>query len=66
MGGGLPPIAVCQLAHQCLADCYRSIGNYTTFQTVAANGNHDAKRVALDLHLRRPAKPPWPNAGLNP
>ena len=27
---------------------------------------HDAKRVALDLDLRRPVKPRWPNAGLNP
>ena len=27
---------------------------------------YDAKRVALDLDLRRPVKPRWPNAGLNP
>ncbi|PMV49024.1 hypothetical protein C1X16_04380 [Pseudomonas sp. FW305-3-2-15-C-R2A1] len=27
---------------------------------------HDAQRVALDLALRRPVKPRWPNAGLNP
>ena len=37
---------------------------------VAPNANHDAKRVALDLafdlDLRRPVKPRWPNAGLNP
>ncbi len=66
----MPPIAVGQLTHRCLAACYRGIGIYTTFQTVAADGNHDAKRVALDLafdlDLRRPVKPRWPNAGLNP
>ncbi|MQB14814.1 hypothetical protein DXU77_06855, partial [Pseudomonas lactis] len=30
--------------------------------SVALNGNHDAKRVALDLalDLRRPVKPRWP------
>ena len=27
---------------------------------------YDAKRVALDLDLRCPVKPRWPNAGLNP
>ena len=29
---------------------------------------HDAKRAAFDLalDLRRPVKPRWPNAGLNP
>ncbi|WP_176718398.1 hypothetical protein [Pseudomonas sp. 31 R 17] len=36
----------------------------------ATNPNHDAQRVALDLasdlDLRRPVKPRWPNAGLNP
>jgi len=38
---------------------------------VAADGNHDAKRVALDLALDLllilggPVKPRWPNAGLN-
>jgi hypothetical protein len=43
-----------------------TIGIYTTF--VAAYGNHDAKRAALDLDLafdldlRRPVKPRWPNA----
>ena len=66
----MPPIAVGQLTHRCLAACYRGIGIYTTLQTVAADGNHDAKRVALDLafdlDLRRPVKPRWPNAGLNP
>ncbi|MBD8151103.1 hypothetical protein IFT42_20375 [Pseudomonas fluorescens] len=45
---------------------------YTTSQATAANANHDAKRAALDLDLafdldlRRPVKPRWPNAGLNP
>ncbi|RZI22164.1 hypothetical protein EUX53_15505, partial [Pseudomonas orientalis] len=38
--------------------------------SAAPNRNHDAKRVALDLafdlDLRRPVKPRWPNAGLNP
>jgi hypothetical protein len=39
---------------------------------VAPTANHDAKRAALDLDLdlafdpRRPVKPRWPNAGLNP
>ncbi|RZI24063.1 hypothetical protein EUX53_11535 [Pseudomonas orientalis] len=47
----MPPITVGQLTHRCLAACYRGIGIYTTFQTVAADGNHDAKRVALDLDL---------------
>ncbi|MBD8762113.1 hypothetical protein [Pseudomonas fluorescens] len=28
--------------------------------------NHDAQRAAFDLDLRRPVKPRWPNAGLNP
>ena len=28
--------------------------------------NHDAQRVALAFDLRRPVKPRWPNAGLNP
>jgi hypothetical protein len=34
----------------------------------SAKRNHDAKRAALDLafDLRRPVKPRWPNAGLNP
>ncbi|VCU63815.1 hypothetical protein [Pseudomonas synxantha] len=27
---------------------------------VAADRNHDAKRAALDLDLRRPVKPRWP------
>ena len=39
---------------------YRSIGIYTTVQFAAAIGNHDAKRAALDLDLRRPVKPRWP------
>ena len=32
----------------------------------AIDGNHDAKRAALDLafDLKRPVKPRWPNAGL--
>ena len=30
---------------------YRSMGIYTTWWAVAADGNHDAKRVALDLAL---------------
>ncbi|RZI30040.1 hypothetical protein EUX57_19595 [Pseudomonas orientalis] len=59
----MPPIAVCQLAHRYLADCYRSIGTYTTFQTVAANGNHDAKRVALDLDLLVISGAPLNHAG---
>jgi hypothetical protein len=39
---------------------YHSIGIYITFWAVAADGNHDAKRAALDLDLRRPVKPRWP------
>ncbi|MBA1429841.1 hypothetical protein FHP26_14700, partial [Pseudomonas orientalis] len=35
--------------------------------SVAPTANHDAQRVALDLaldlDLRRPVKPRWPNAG---
>ena len=38
----------------------------TEKQKPAANRIHDAKRVALDLDLRRPVKPRWPNAGLKP
>ncbi|RZI19021.1 hypothetical protein EUX57_27220, partial [Pseudomonas orientalis] len=34
-------------------------------QRSRATRNHDAQRVALDLDLRRPVKPRWPNAGLN-
>ncbi len=45
MGAGLPAIA---------------IGIYTTLWAVAADGNHDAKRAALDLDLKRPVKPRWP------
>ncbi len=39
-----------------------AIGIYATLWAVAADGNHDAKRVALDLDLdfRRPVKPRWP------
>ncbi|POM10737.1 hypothetical protein CUU62_24380 [Pseudomonas sp. WP001] len=40
------------------------MGHRYLHNSVALNGNHDAKRVALDL--RRPVKPRWPNAGLNP
>ena len=46
-------------------DSYRYLHN-----SAAPNRNHDAKRVALDLafdlDLRRPGKPRWPKAGLNP
>ena len=56
-------MAVCQLEHPCLADCYRGIGIYTTFQTVAANGNHDAKRVVLDLDLLVISGAPLNHAG---
>jgi len=46
----LPAIAAprCDRHTWCL---HRSIGIYTTLQTVAADGNHDAKRAALDLLL---------------
>ena len=47
----MPAIAVCQPAHPRLIHRYRSIGIYTTLWAVAADGNHDAKRVALDLAL---------------
>ena len=44
-----------------------AMGIYTTLRVVTADANHDAKRAALDLDLdlRRPVKPRWPNAGLN-
>ncbi|MCK3825621.1 hypothetical protein FW800_00305 [Pseudomonas sp. 910_23] len=29
---------------------------------IATDGNHDAKRAALDLDLRRPVKPRWPKS----
>ena len=58
----MPPIAVYQPKIDRLTLCYRGIGIR----------KHDAKRVArdldlaFDLDLRRPVKPRWPNAGLNP
>ncbi len=47
----MPVIAQCQSMKCWLAHRYRSIGIYTTLKVVAANGNHDAKRAALDLAL---------------
>ncbi|PKH18260.1 hypothetical protein CIB54_19210, partial [Pseudomonas fluorescens] len=41
-------------------------GHRYLHNSVAPNTNHDAQRAALDLDLRRPVKPRWPNAGLNP
>ncbi|RZI30285.1 hypothetical protein EUX57_18700, partial [Pseudomonas orientalis] len=61
MGGGLPPTAGTDVPLS---------GHRYLHNSVALNRNHDAKRVALDLafdlDLRRPVKPRWPNAGLNP
>ncbi|RZI23041.1 hypothetical protein EUX53_12880, partial [Pseudomonas orientalis] len=61
-------------ASQSLSKDHRRIkdgrGHRYLHNSVAPNRNHDAKRVALDLafdlDLRRPVKPRWPNAGLNP
>ncbi|WP_233098184.1 hypothetical protein [Pseudomonas carnis] len=45
-------------------DSHKYLHNYE-----AIDGNHDAKRAALDLafdlafDLKRPVKPRWPNAG---
>ncbi|AZE95755.1 hypothetical protein C4J96_3656 [Pseudomonas orientalis] len=68
VGGGLPPMAVCQ-SKDAVTDTRQSGHRYLN-NSAAPNRNHDAKRVALDLafdlDLRRPVKPRWPNAGLNP
>ncbi len=47
----MPAIAVCQSSNEALTHRYRSIGIYTTLWALTADGNHDAKRVALDLAL---------------
>ncbi|KRC96608.1 hypothetical protein ASE33_25645 [Pseudomonas sp. Root9] len=51
VGAGLPAMTAGQLAHEWLIHRHRSIGIYTTLEVVAANGNHNAKRAALDLAL---------------
>ncbi|WP_082239772.1 hypothetical protein, partial [Pseudomonas fluorescens] len=51
VGAGLPAMTASQLAHERLIHRHRSLGIPTTLQAVAANANHDAQRVALDLLL---------------
>ncbi|NCE90713.1 hypothetical protein DK871_11520, partial [Pseudomonas sp. L13] len=51
MEAGLPAMAAIQSTSQRQVHRHRSIGIYTTLWAVAADGNHDAKRVALDLDL---------------
>ncbi|WP_075294545.1 hypothetical protein, partial [Pseudomonas fluorescens] len=48
VGAGLPAMAEYQRITSKLTQRYRSISTYTTLQAEAANGNHDAKRAALD------------------
>ncbi|TKJ94726.1 hypothetical protein PflCFBP13510_29200 [Pseudomonas fluorescens] len=63
MGAGLPAIAAEQALICQLTVPYRSIDIYTTLWAVAANGNHDAKRVALDLLLILISGAPLNHAG---
>ena len=44
-------MAVVSYLRAFLTRLYRSKGIHRTLQAVAANGNHDAKRAALDLDL---------------
>ncbi len=48
-----------------LSDRHRSIGIYTTLWAVVADGNHDAKRVALDLLVILISGAPLNHAGRN-
>ncbi|RZI33594.1 hypothetical protein EUX57_01180, partial [Pseudomonas orientalis] len=59
----LPQWAAFQYGSGLARDEHRYLHN-----SVSLNRTHDAKRVALDLAFdpRRPVKPRWPNAGLNP
>ena len=65
VGAGLPAIALVQSAHWPLTHRRRSIDIYTTLWAVAAHGNHDAKRVALDLDLLLISGAPLNHAGRN-
>ncbi len=61
----MPAIAVCQSANEALTHPYRSIGIYATLWAVATDGNHDAKRAALDLLLILISGAPLNHAGRN-
>ena len=58
-------MAVCQSLNLLLSHRYRSIGIYTTLWAIAADGNHDAKRAALDLLLILILGAPLNHAGRN-
>ena len=64
VGAGLPAMAEYQRIISKLTHRYRSIGTYTTLQAKAANGNHDAKRVAFDLLLILISGAPLNHAGI--
>ncbi|MFP3518888.1 hypothetical protein SB766_22185, partial [Pseudomonas sp. SIMBA_077] len=51
VGAGLPAMAVGQLSQGFSDSPLSQHGHHRTLQAVAANGNHDAKRAALDLDL---------------